>query len=94
MGVHLYTHVMSITSTHTFSLSTIQQIDIDCSAVSSSSIRDEFAPLIQWVQTVPERSSVHVTLRSATGSISARKLKSVFQSLGCTVRMRTACPVQ
>jgi hypothetical protein len=78
---------MPITSTNTFSLSTIQHVDIDCSAVANSS--QELAPLIGWVQTVPQRSNIHVTLRFATANATGRRLKSIFQSLGCRVIMKT-----
>ena len=82
---------MPITSTNTFRLFTTQHVDIDCSTLRTDTrIQDQLAQLIGWVQSMPVRSAVHVTLRSATGSITGRKLKSVFQSLGCTVIMKTA----
>lgn len=81
---------MPITSTSTFSLSTIQHLDIDCSAVRYDAlINDELTQLLKWIQSVPLRSAIHVTLRHATGSATGRKLKSMFQSLGCTVTMKT-----
>jgi hypothetical protein len=80
---------MPITSTNTFSLATIQQIDIDCAAVrSDAKLDEEFASLFAWVRTAPKRSAVHVRLHSATASITGRKLKSMFQTLGCTVTMQ------
>jgi len=82
---------MPITSTNTFRLFTIQHVDIDCSSVSGDvRLQDQFAQLLSWVQSIPQRSAVHVTLRSATGSVTGRKLKSIFQSLGCTVMMKTS----
>jgi hypothetical protein len=82
----MYTHVMPITSTNTFSLSTIQHIDIDCSAIRGEA---ELSDLINWVRSVPRRSAIHVRLRFATGSPSGRKVRHMFQSLGCTVNMTT-----
>lgn len=82
---------MPITSTNTFRLFTTQHVDIDCSTVSQNQpLQEQFAQLLGWVQSIPQRSAVHVTLRSATGSVTGRKLKSLFQSLGCTVMMKTA----
>lgn len=81
---------MPFTSTNTFRLTTFQHIDIDCSAVEPTvSLQSEFAPLLGWLQTVPRRSAIHVTLRFATGRPAGRKLKALFQSMGCTVSMKT-----
>ena len=82
---------MPITSTNTFRLFTIQHVDIDCRALPSDvQLQDQLSQLIGWVQSVPQRSQVHVMLRGATGNVTGRKLKSMFQSLGCTVSMKTA----
>jgi hypothetical protein len=82
---------MPITSTNSFSLATIQEIDIDCSAVRNDAVlAEEFGSLIGLVKSSPKRSAVHVKLRFATASVTGRKLKSIFQSLGCTVTMKTA----
>lgn len=89
MGVRVYTTLMPITSTNTFSLATIQQVFIDCSAVQDATASQQLNDLIDWVQTVRMRSSIHVTLRSATGSITGRKIRTRFQSLGCRVSMQT-----
>lgn len=82
---------MPITSTSSYSLSTIQRVVIDCAALRSDrSLTEELEQLLGWVRSVPQRSAVHVTLRHATASVTGRRLKSVFQSLGCTVIMQTA----
>lgn len=91
MGVRVYTYAMPITSTSTFSLSTIQRVVIDCAALASGrSATDELGELLGWVRSVPQRSAVHVTLRHATANATGRRLKSIFQALGCTVTMQTA----
>jgi hypothetical protein len=77
---------MPITSTNTFSLSTVQQIDIDCSAIRGEA---ELSDLINWVRSVPTRSAIHVRLRFSTGSPAGRKVRHLFQALGCTVNMTT-----
>jgi hypothetical protein len=89
-GVRVYTYRMPITSTNTFSLSTVQQLIIDCSAIrSDTSVDQQLSDLISWISTVPQRSHVHVTLRFATGSATGRKIRSRFQSMGCRVSMQT-----
>ncbi len=84
---------MPITSTNLFSLTTIQQLQIDCKAVESQpEVQRELSSLMQWMKNNPQqqRSQVHVTLRFATASTTGRKLKAALQSLGCTVIMKTA----
>lgn len=87
----MYTACMPITSTNTFSLSTIQRVIIDCAAIRGGlSLGEELGELFGWIQSMPHRSAIHVTLRHATASVPGRKLKSMFQSLGCTVIMQTS----
>jgi hypothetical protein len=81
---------MPITSTNTFSLSTVQNVFIDCSVIRQDAAEKELSDLINWVQTIRMRSNIHVTLRFATGSVTGRRIRSRFQSLGCRVSMQTS----
>lgn len=80
---------MPITSTNSFILATVQQIVIDCSVAHMKNSDQELSDLLRWVQSVRMRSSIHVTLRFSTGSITGRKIRSKLQSLGCKVSMQT-----
>ncbi len=89
-GVRVYTAVMPITSTNTFSLATVQHITVDCSALEhDSSAKDELTNILGWIRSRDRRSNIHVSLRFATKSITGRKVRTMFQSLGCTVSMKT-----
>jgi|GEM_PF-2345163 len=82
---------MPITSTKSFSLQTIQHLVIDCAAVRRQpEIQRELSTLLHWMKENKTQSSVHVTLHSATANATGRKLKSVFQALGCVVTMKIA----
>ncbi len=85
----MYTTYMPITSTNSFTLATIQRLTIDCSALQTPTADQEIEALLEWAQTVRMRSSIHVTLRFSTNNPLGRKVRSRFQSLGCTVRMQT-----
>ena len=81
---------MPITSTNTFSLSTIQRVIVDCAAMQRlPQAQQELRAIIGWIEGQVQRSCVHVTLRHATQNPTGRKLKSTFQALGCTVAMKT-----
>ena len=86
----MYTHVMPITTTNSFALVTLQRLVVDCAMVNEKPEADQdLSRLITWMKTQPRTSQMHVMLRSATSNPTGRKLKSVFQSLGCTVSMLT-----
>ncbi len=46
------------------------------------------AALMEWIRTYPQRSAIHVYLRSSLSDQSNRKLQSTLQSLGCRVTSR------
>ncbi|UPA23111.1 hypothetical protein K8942_02765 [Candidatus Peribacteria bacterium] len=48
-------------------------------------IESEIRNLIEFIQSHPERRSIHVYLRSGIVSATNRKLQSRLQSLGCRV---------
>jgi hypothetical protein len=81
--------LMPIATTNTFQVSTVRFLDIDCSAAISQSAQEDIRTMIGWVESQPKRRSIHVILRFATSNPTGRKLKTLFQALGCTVSMRT-----
>jgi Lon protease-like protein len=46
------------------------------------------AALMEWIRTYPQRSAIHVYLRSSLSNQKNRKLQSTLQSLGCRVTSR------
>lgn len=81
---------MPITSTNTFTLTTIQRLVIDCRHWQAEQDQHgQYHDLIGWVKENERRSSIHVTLKCATGNGIGRKLRGTFQALGCTVSIQT-----
>ncbi len=95
MGVRVYTTLIPSHQTMITSLSTSDVIAgrtslvIDFSATQHTDkhhlLESEVQSLLQYIQTHPQRSSIHVYVQSGIVSGTHRKLQSKLQSLGCRV---------
>jgi len=49
--------------------------------------------LIRWVENFPRQQAIHVYLPSVSDRVSARRLQSALQTLGCTVtrKLHSSC---
>jgi hypothetical protein len=97
LGVRAYTPVMHSSAPTTSQPGTwtkAAQVIVDWSQPQSAPelTGDETldrAALLEWIRTYPQRSAIHVFLRSSLSNQKNRKLQSTLQSLGCKVTSRS-----
>jgi hypothetical protein len=91
---HMHTSLLPITPTIANPWTKAAQVIVDWSLPQSAPEMSgdaaiDRARLLEWIRTYPQRSTIHVYLRSSLVSQQNRKLQSTLQSLGCTVTRRS-----
>ncbi len=65
------------------------QIIIDWSEIfSSATTAYDVESMLEWVQSFPQKKSIHVVLGRNSSRFAGRKLQGRLQALGCTVTSR------